>query len=297
MLEPLTVEVQDTSARDYPSEALELPAGRAFGVTGAGPGQLSEPRGVAVDAKGNLYVADSKNSRIAIFDGNGAFMRAVGSGGGEGQLKEPSGVAVGPDGTIYVADTWNHRVARFGPNGEWLGEWRDPDKGFFGPRAVALWGDSLFVTDTGNKRVVRFDREGRVAGSWGSAGNGPGQFVEPVGLAADAGGRIYVADTGNHRVQVFETDGRFVRQFPVYGWKDFYTEPYIAVGPSDSVFVTDSWKGRIAHYDGAGTFVRSFHTGGLKAPTGIALDPFGRLWVSDRGMNRILSWSLSDFLQ
>ena len=51
MLEPLTVEVQDTSARDYPSEALELPAGRAFGVTGAGPGQLSEPRGVAVDAQ------------------------------------------------------------------------------------------------------------------------------------------------------------------------------------------------------------------------------------------------------
>ena len=297
MLEPLTVEVQDTSARDYPSEALELPAGRAFGDTGAGPGQLSEPRGVAVDAKGNLYVADSKNSRIAIFDGNGAFMRAVGSGGGEGQLKEPSGVAVGPDGTIYVADTWNHRVARFGPNGEWLGEWRDPDKGFFGPRGVALSGDSLFVTDTGNKRVVRFDREGKVAGAWGGAGNGPGQFVEPVGLAADAGGRIYVADTGNHRVQAFETDGRFVRQFPVYGWKDFYTEPYIAVGPSESVFVTDSWKGRIAHYDAAGNLQKSYSATGLKSPTGIALDPFGRVFVSDRGQNRIISWSLSDFLR
>ena len=98
-------------------------------------------------------------------------------------------------------------------------------------------------------------------------------------------------------MQVFEADGAFVRQFPVYGWKDFYTEPYIAVGPSDSVFVTDSWKGRIAQYDADGQPRRSPSGGGLKSPTGIALDPFGRVWVSDRGMNRILSWGLSDFLR
>jgi uncharacterized protein (TIGR03663 family) len=298
MLEPLNVEVQDTSARDYPSEAVELPEGRVFGGTGAGPGQLSEPRGVATDASGNLYVADSKNSRIAVFDGNGVFQRAIGSPGEQdGQLKEPGGVAVGPGGEIYVADTWNHRVARFGPNGEWRGQWRDPDRAFFGPRAVVLSGGSLFVADTGNKRIVRFDAEGRVASSWGGAGNGPGQFVEPVGIAADAAGRVYVADTGNHRIQVFEADGKFVRQFPVYGWKDFYTEPYLAVGPSESVFVTDSWKGRIAHYDAAGNLQKSYAAKGLKSPTGIALDPLGRIFVSDRGQNRISSWSLTDLLR
>jgi uncharacterized protein (TIGR03663 family) len=298
MLAPLTVAVQDTSARDYPSEAVELPPGRSFGGSGGGPGQLSEPRGLAADAKGNLYVADSKNSRIAVFDGSGAFLRSIGSrGDADGQLNEPSGVAVGPDGQIYVADTWNHRVARFGPNGEWRGQWKDPDRGFFGPRAAVLSGGSLYVVDTGNKRIVRFDGEGNVTGSWGGAGNGPGQFVEPVGIAADGGGRLYVADTGNHRVQVLEADGAFVRQFAVYGWKDFYTEPYIAVGPSESVFVTDSWKGRIAHYDAAGNLQKSFSAQGLKSPTGIALDPFGRLVVSDRGQNRITSWSLSDFLR
>ncbi len=296
MLEPLSVEVQDTSARDYPSEAVELPPGRVFGGTGTGPG-LSEPRGIAADGKGNLYVADSKNSRIAIFDGNGAFLRTLGSrGGGDGQLNEPSGVAVGPDGEIYVADTWNHRVARFGPNGEWRGQWKDPDRDFFGPRALVLSGGSLFVADTGNKRIVRFDAEGKVTSSWGGAGNGPGQFVEPVGLAADSSGRLYVADTGNHRIQVFEADGKFVRQFPVYGWKDFYTEPYIAVGPADGLFVTDSWKGRIAHYDGAGNLQKSFSAKGLKSPTGIALDSFGRVFVSDRGTNQLFSWSLAAVL-
>ena len=88
-----------------------------------------------------------------------------------------------------------------------------------------------------------------------------------------------------------------MRQFPVYGWKDFYTEPYLAVGPSESVFVTDSWKGRIAHYDAEGNLQKSYSAAGLKSPTGIALDPFGRVLVSDRGQNRIMSWSLSDFLR
>ncbi len=238
MLEPLAVAVQDTSARDYPGEAVELPPGRTFGASGAEPGQLNEPRAVAADARGNLYVADTKNSRIEVYDGSGTFLRAIGAfGEGDGQLKEPCGVAIGPDGDVYVADTWNHRVARFGPDGQWKGAWRDPERGFFGPRSVAIAGGSVYVADTGNKRVVRFDGEGNVTGSWGGAGTGPGQFVEPVGIAADAAGKIYVADTGNHRVQVFQADGTFVRQFPVYGWKDFYTEPYLAVGPSETVFV------------------------------------------------------------
>ncbi len=299
LLEPLQLQVQDTSSRDYPSDAVELPAPKVIGVAGPGPGQLAEPRGVAADGSGNIYVADSKNSRIDVFDPNGAFLRAVGTpGSGDGQLKEPSGVAVGPDGEIFVADTWNHRIARFGPGGDWRGAWTDPEKGFFGPRSLVLSRGSLYVSDTGNKRIVRFDAAtGAVTARWGTAGSEPGQFVEPVGLAADASSRIYVADTGNHRVQVFDADGKFLRQFPVLGWKDFYTEPYLAIGPGDAVLVTDSWKPRIARYDASGALVRSFKTDGLKRPTGITLDPFGRVVVSDRDMNRLDSWSLADLMR
>ncbi len=297
-LEPLQLQVQDTSSRDYPgSDAVDLPAARVFGAAGNGPGQFAEPRGVAADASGNLYVADTKNSRIEVFDANGGFLRAFGArGAGDGQLNEPCGIAVGPNGEVYVADTWNHRVARFGPGGEWRGAWIDPEHGFFGPRGLVFSAGSLFVTDTGNKRVVRFDAAtGSVTGRWGGAGSGPGQFIEPVGLAADPSGRVYVADTGNHRVQVFDADGKFVRQFPVFGWKDFYTEPYLAVGPSDSVFLTDSWKGRIARYDASGALQHSYKADGLKRPTGITLDAFGHVIVSDRDMNRILVWPLDAF--
>ncbi|MGZ3303973.1 MAG: hypothetical protein ACXVBG_24145, partial [Isosphaeraceae bacterium] len=100
-------------------------------------------------------------------------------------------------------------------------------------------------------------------------------------------------DTGNHRVQVFDSQGKFVRQFAVLGWKDFYTEPYLAIGPSDAVFVTDSVAGRIVQYDSSGSLKRSWKSDkDFKQPTGIALDSFGRMVVSDRGTNHVFSWTL-----
>src|SRR5262249_11587847 len=209
-LPALNLQIQDMTSRDYPSEADVLPTpARSFGSAGVGPGQLAEPRGVAVDARGWIYVADTKNSRISVFDGNGAFQRVLGTkGSAGGQLNEPGGGVAGPDGVVYVADTWNHRIARFGPGGEPLPAWTDPDRTFFGPRSVVLIQGNLYVADTGNKRIVRLDAGGKVTASFGSAGAEPGQFVEPVGLAADAAGHLYVADPGNHRVQVFDGDGK-----------------------------------------------------------------------------------------
>jgi sugar lactone lactonase YvrE len=299
-LAPLNLQVQNRSARDYSGgSAAVVPPARTIGEPGPGPGQLSEPRGLAADSRGNLYVADTKNSRIQVFDSNGRFVRSLGApGSADGQLKEPCGVAVAADGSVVVADTWNHRIARFGPDGAWQGAFVDEERGFFGPRAVLLAGDFLYVADTGNKRIVRFDKEWKRVSEWGAAGDGPGQFVEPVGLAADAAGNVYVADTGNHRVQVFDREGKFLREFAVFGWKDFYTEPYIVIGPGDSVLATDSTEGRVNEYDPSGNLRRSWRADGIfKRPTGITLDPYGRVSVSDRETHRIFSWNLSDVLK
>lgn len=298
-LEALHLTVQDMSARDYPAAASAIPATRSWGDPGMGPGQMAEPRGLAADARGNLYVVDSKNNRIQIFDANGNFVRQFGSRGShDGQLNEPCGVGVDAEGHVWVADTWNHRIVHFGPDGRFLSAFGGGDRGFFGPRAVVASRGFLYAADTGNKRIVRFDRDGNYLSEWGGDGSGPGQFIEPVGLAADPSGSIAVADTGNHRVQVFDFEGKFQRQFPVFGWKDFYTEPYIAIGPADTVFVTDSSSGRIAQYSSSGALQRSWKPDrDFKFPTGIALDPYGRLTVSDRGTNRLFSWILAELLR
>ncbi len=299
-LAPLELRIQNTSARDYSGGAATvLPPARTLGEPGSGPGQLAEPRGLAADARGNLYVADTKNNRIQVFDANGQFVRSFGTAGsGDGQLKEPCGVAVNPDGSVIVADTWNHRIARFGADGSWLGAFTDTERGFFGPRAVLVSHGFLYVADTGNKRIVRFDDKWNRVGDWGTSGSSPGQFVEPVGLAADAAGNVYVADTGNHRIQVFDGEGRFLRQFAVFGWKDFYTEPYIAIGPGDSVLASDSTEARINEYDSSGNLRRSWRPdGSFKKPTGLTVDSFGRVSVSDREEHRVFTWNLGDVLR
>ena len=56
--------------------------------------------------------------------------------------------------------------------------------------------------------------------------------------------------------------------------------------------MTDSWKPRLALYDASGAFQKSFKSDGFKRPTGIAIDAFGHVLVSDRDMNRVLSWPL-----
>jgi uncharacterized protein (TIGR03663 family) len=298
-LSPLSVRIQDTTSRDFPSAPDTIAPVRAFGQPGSGPGSFAEPRGLATDTAGNLYVADTKNHRIQVFDPSGKLLRSFGTKGpGDGQLNEPCGVAVDSTGEVWVADTWNGRIARFGPDGSWRGALIDPQKPFFGPRAVVISKGQIFVADTGNKRIARFEPDGRRISDWGTNGIGAGQFVEPVGLAADAAGNIWVADTGNHRIQIFEPGGKFVRQFPVYGWKDFYTEPYIALGAGGTVFATDSGTGRVALYDAQGNLKRTWKPNEpFKAPTGITLDPFGTLIVSDRGSDRIFAWSLSSVMK
>jgi len=296
-LTPLNIRLQDPTSRDYNGAAALLEPLKVIGGPGTGNGEFTEPRGVAVDGRGTLYVADTKNSRVQVFDGTGQFVRQFGSKGpAPTQFNEPCGLAVDAMGELWVADTWNQRIVHYTQDGRMVGM-IGPENGFFGPRAVVVSRGFIYVADTGNKKIVRFDRDGKRMNEFGGEGSGPGQLVEPVGVAADASGNVYVADTGNHRVQVFDGEGKFLRQFPVAGWMDFYTEPYIAVGPGDTVIVTDAWGGRVAAYDPKGVMRRSWKADkDFKQPTGIAVDPYGRLIVSDRGTNRVFSWALTAVL-
>jgi len=85
------------------------------------PGDFSKPTGVAVDAEGNLYVADTWNNRIEIFDADGNFVSTFGKAGdGPGYFSRPKGVAIDGDGHIWVADGMQDRVQVFNNEGQLL---------------------------------------------------------------------------------------------------------------------------------------------------------------------------------
>lgn len=280
------------SPRGYPSGPAVVSAAAVWGSQGSSRGEFREPRDLDADASGNIYIVDSKNHRIQKLSPSGEVLLAWGSeGSGAGQFKDPCGIAVGPDGFVYVADTWNHRIQKFDSNGRFIAEWRASDPPLWGPRGVVVAGDgTVFVTDTGNKRVIAYSPDGELLRSWGGEGSGPGQLIEPVGIAVNGAGEIVVADTGNRRLQFFRPDGTFIREWSIFGWDEFYTEPYIAF-QGDSVYVTDSFNHRFARYR-AGKLDRAWDStgagqGGLNRPIGIAAGGPGVIYVSDAMNHRI----------
>jgi sugar lactone lactonase YvrE len=108
----------------YDADTLKLL--RKIGTTGhkhelATPGDFSKPTGVAVDAEGNLYVADTYNNRIEIFDADGQFISTFGKAGdGPGYFARPKGVAIDGDNHIWVADGQQDRVSVFNREGQLL---------------------------------------------------------------------------------------------------------------------------------------------------------------------------------
>lgn len=173
------------------------------------------PRAVAISLDGRrVYVADTGNKRIVIFDENGRGIGVIGAGGFEpGFLDEPVGLAVDAERNVYVADTWNQRIQRFRP----LFPEAD-DYVFDAEFAVEAWaGQSvenkpylaldargrIYVTEPEGYRVLVFDRDGQFLTTWGDAGTDNTTFSLLSGIAIGPEGDVYVSDSGNFRIMKF----------------------------------------------------------------------------------------------
>jgi RHS repeat-associated protein len=255
--------VAEWGQADYPVDATaifsptEVPEINVFGPraslgsSGSGEGQLNSPRGIAVDAEGDIWVADTENDRIQQFSAEGEYLSQFGSSGsGKEQLDSPGGLTVDTGGRVWVADTGNDRVSRFSAAGSYQGAYSSLSE----PTGIAISGGAVLVADTGNDRIVMlanlFTLPPQYFGQFGSSGSGDGQFDGPEGIV-NAGGSLWVADTGNDRVQEWSFNSEYIAQ-------------YGSQGSGEDEF------------DG---------------PSSLATDADGNLWVADTGNSRIQMWN------
>lgn len=313
----VTPSAEEIVADPYEGKQVQAQADQVVGAPGVEQAQFQKPRDLAVAPDGSLYVADTGNHRIQhlspqgeVLQVWGAFADAAAGNAPGGTFNEPWGIAVAPDGTVYVADTWNHRIQKFTADGQFLTAWgyfgqAEAPEAMWGPRDVAVDTQGrVYVTDTGNKRVVVFDANGAPLGQFGSAGLGPGQFDEPVGIAINPDGILYVADTWNQRIQSFavSADGLLyepLKQWDVVAWygQSLDNKPYLAVGPNGHVFATDPEGYRVLEFTAEGEFVRfwgdlSSGLDGFTLVGGVAVDAQGGVWVADAGASRLLHFTL-----
>jgi tripartite motif-containing protein 71 len=247
---------------------------------------LAEPRGLALDGRGRLWVADFGHSRVAIFDTAGGSLGGWGGvrGNGRYQLQDPADIAIhGED--VYVADTWNGRVQQFTTSGQFR---QTAVAELYGPRGVTVAPDGVvWVADSGNNRLALLTA-GQPTRFVGKSGGGADGLVSPVGLAASPS-HVYVADVGNHRIQVLGLDGKFQRSIPIAAWKDAM-EPYIAADDKDNLYVSVPAGSAVLALDHSGKVLHHWDaddTGKkLVKPSGLVLDgKNGILYVSDAASN------------
>jgi sugar lactone lactonase YvrE len=198
---------------------------------------FNQPRGVAADALGNVYIADTLNNRIRQIDLSGKMGTIAGTGvagfSGDGgsastaRLNNPSAIAIDGAGNIYIADTGNGRVRKIdtggriftiagssntGSNGNGDGLGATAPTAFLSkPTSVAVDArGNVFISelDTGRVRVVTTDGIIRTAvgngilGYSGDNGSGTDAQINGVeGLGVDAAGNLFIGDTANHRVR------------------------------------------------------------------------------------------------
>ena len=230
--------------------------------------EFNNPSAVAADGSGNIYVADTNNDRVQVYDSGTNYVATL-----PGLIKSPRGVALDDSGNIYVADPEFDAVRVFDSGRNALPA--ISVAAFASPNAVAVDGaGNVYVSDAGAGRVIIFDSErSHVANLTGQPGS---QFALPSGVAVDDSGNIYVADRGNDRVQMFDSARNHVADLP----GPFDGPSGVAVDGSGNVYVADTGNNRTKIFDSARNYVADL-PGPFDGPRGVAADGAGRIYVAD----------------
>ena len=257
-------------------------AGTAGSTNGTGTGALfNTPGGIALDASGNIFVADTGNQTIRKVTPTGAVILYAGTAGsaarsntGNGPFNSPSNVAVDASGNVYVADAGNQLIRKITPakivstlagrSGR-AGSSNGTGSGarFNSPQGVAVdSAGNVYVADAGNNMIRKVTPAGAVTTFAGSTTSGradgtgtTARFSYPVDVAVDATGNVYVADTHNNTIRKITSAGVVTTIAGTAG----------VAGSSDGLSTSATFK----------------------SPSGVRLDAAGNLYIADWGNQTI----------
>jgi YD repeat-containing protein len=278
------------------------------GIAGAGVGQFSKPRGIAVDwSTGYVYIADQGNSRIEEYlPAYETWSVFAGEGSTWGPVRSPTGLAIAPNRQLWVADTGNNRIWRFGlAKNEFLGPFGQAGSGdgqLKGPTGIAFSDGNAFVVDSGNNRVEAFTLSGTYLRKFGSTGSEAGQFLAPSGIAADpVSGSLYVADQGNNRVEQLSVSGSLIATFGSHGKENGQLEgpEDVAVNSAGAIYVPDPGNNRLQEFEPLPHAAiltnqlgpKVLEASQLSEPRAVAMAKSGTLLVLDSANGRIAQFS------
>ena len=237
------------------------------------PWYFEQPRGVASDSQGNIYITDSGSCNVKKFSQDGSFVTSWGSQGtGDQQFSMPTGIATYEESIegvlycyVYVIDHnsfSDDRIQKFTSDGTFI--WQrsvplEPDEVIPYLRYITLDSEGyIYVTDSDNNCVKKLREEQgenslTLIDTWGSIDSG--DFTYPHGITVDVQDNIYVADSGNDRIQKINQGDDSISPWYGYGTTPgMFDEPTgITIDAAQTIYVTNSGSGQVQKFSTDGT--------------------------------------------
>jgi len=218
---------------------------------------LNDPIGLVSDADGNIYVVDAGNSRLIKFDNQLIPVRETGGFGiSETLFNSPTFVSIDNNLNLYVSDVGNQRIS--------------------------IYDTRLNYVDM--IELVDFDD--------------PGKFGRPDGIAINDYGELWIADPDNSRISVFDNSGRFDRYVgDVETYSGLLLTPRaVTRGQRGKVLVSDAGRSGVYVFDSFGLYLFDFGYDVLERPSGLKVDNFDNIWVTDSKLSTLFCFDRDGLL-
>jgi DNA-binding beta-propeller fold protein YncE len=254
--------------------------------------QLNQPYGMAIDSKGNLYVADQKVGAIFIFNTETRDLEMI-KNKGNAHFARIIGLAMDDGDRLFVSDPGLRHILVFDSTHKATDVITE---GLAEPSMLAIDKENrqLYVSDVGLDQVLVYDADTlKLKRKIGTTGQKhtlttPGDFSKPTGVAVDQEGNLYVCDTLNDRLEIFDGDGKFIRTFgkPGDGPGYFARPKGVAIDSDNHIWVADGQQDRIQVFNQEAQLLISLGGHGLlpgmfQGLAGITIDKDNRVFTSE----------------
>jgi tripartite motif-containing protein 71 len=216
---------------------------RRFGGFGTKPGKLNQPQALSISQNKIIYLVDTGNNRIQLFDLNGKFIKTVGGFGfGNDQFDHPVDIWVKSIINIYVCDYNNQRLLRYDMNMNFISslvsnDGDSPEFQFYEVASCAVSSQKdLFFLDHGDNKIIKINRNGQKERSFGAYEAGDGELNQPVQLDIINQQFLIVSDISRTAILKFDFFGNFAGKMT---GKEDITPTGISVSNNGIVFACD----------------------------------------------------------